>query len=438
MGHDERRNGRTTRRRFVRGTTLAAAGLAVDLRGRGVLGATEKPRLWVVSPVAPDPEPPGVAKFSRDAFKQWQKDNDVAVSYQSMAWTAIRDNIQKLVEPDSSYFDVVYMSGWVPQSSRFLHSIADLIPADLKADLPPSSFAGVTWDGKVYGVVFTLSILTLFFNHEHLRQAGIEAPPATWDDLKRYARELTRDGRYGWVLNYGTAEGIGGVASYWMAFLQQAGGTMFGADGMPAFDDAPGVDALQLMIDLLPTTEPGSLTYGGINDPTTVLMAGKASMMMNWPFMWKPVQDPRTSKIVGQLGGAVLPAGPAGSASIDGTDAWTITARSKRPNLAMKLIGFYLDPEVQKRQVLDSGWLPSRLSVLADPEVQQSATNAGVVLAQAKHPYNSFITPDYDAVTHTLGTELQRALGGQKTARQALRDASDAITGIVKRRPGPS
>ena len=39
----------------------------------------------------------------------------------------------------------------------------------------------------------------------------------------------------------------------------------------------------------------------------------------------------------------------------------------------MKLIEFYLDPAVQTRQVLDTGWLPIRLSVLGDPEVQQGA-----------------------------------------------------------------
>ena len=37
----------------------------------------------------------------------------------------------------------------------------------------------------------------------------------------------------------------------------------------------------------------------------------------------------------------------------------------------MKLIEFYLDPVVQTRQVLDTGWLPIRLSVLEDPEVQE-------------------------------------------------------------------
>jgi multiple sugar transport system substrate-binding protein len=150
--------------------------------------------------------------------------------------------------------------------------------------------------------------------------------------------------------------------------------------------------------------------------------------------MWNAGQDPKQSQVVGKLASAVLPAGPAGSASIDGTDAWTVTKSSKNPDKARELIEFYLDAAVQKRQVLDTGWLPIRLSVLADPEVQAKAPNAAVVLEQAKHPYDSFVTPDYNQVTVAVGTEVQKALQGQKTAAQAIADAHDQVAAIIKRR----
>jgi multiple sugar transport system substrate-binding protein len=141
--------------------------------------------------------------------------------------------------------------------------------------------------------------------------------------------------------------------------------------------------------------------------------------------------------VVGKLASAVLPAGPAGSASIDGTDAWTVTKSSKNPDKARELIEFYLDAAVQKRQVLDTGWLPIRLSVLADPEVQAKAPNAAVVLEQAKHPYDSFVTPDYNQVTVAVGTEVQKALQGQKTAAQAIADAHDQVSAIRSSIPSP-
>jgi multiple sugar transport system substrate-binding protein len=284
-------------------------------------------------------------------------------------------------------------------------------------------------------VVFTLSLLTLFYNTELLQKAGFNEAPKTWDELKTVAKATTTgNGQYGWVLNYGEPAGIGGTASYWMCFLQQAGGKLYNEDGSPAFNNEAGVAALQMMIDLMPYTDPGSISYVGINDATNVMTAGKAAMMMNWPFMWKPANDPATSKIVGKVAGALLPAGPAGTASFDGTDAWTITKTSKNPDLALKLIEFYLDKEVQKRQAIDTGWLPIRLSVLSDPEVQAALPNAAVVLEQAKHPYDSYVTPDYNEVTVAIGTEINKALSGKSTAKDAVTEAESLVAAIVKRR----
>lgn len=416
----------------------AAAGMGLTM-GRNLTlprGASAATKLSVLTPLAPDPAPPGEAEFAMEQYDAWLSANDAEVELEAVRWPELHDKMAINFASGQHVHDLVYMSGWVPEFSQFLRPMQDMIPADLRADLPPSSFSTVTWDGNEYGVVFTLSLLTLFYNTEHLSEAGIAAPPATWDELKGYAAELTKDGRYGWVLNYGAPEGIGGVASYWMAFLQQAGGKVYGDDRLPIFNDAPGVDALQLMIDLMPFTDPSSIANVGIDAATNVLKAGTATMMMNWPFMWKYAQDEETSTIVGKLGSSILPAGPAGTASIDGTDAWTITQTSQSPELAMKLIEFYLDPEVQKRQVLDTGWLPIRLSVLQDPEVQAQATNAAVVLEQANHPYDSFVTPDYNQVTQVIGTEIQKALSGEQTASEALTAAQAAVTDIVKARLG--
>src|SRR5512142_2538129 len=383
--------------------------------------------LNVLVPAAPDPAPPGVAKFSEDAFAKWQADNDVKVVYEAPPWPQLHDKMAANFASGQYVHDIVYMSGWVPEFGNYLVDFVGQLPAGLMADLRKSSFSTVTWGGRRMGGVFTLYLLTLFYNMELLDKAGIKAPPKTWEELKGVAKQLTGGGKYGWVLNYGAPEGIGGVASYWMCFLQQAGGKMYDDKGQPAFNNDAGVQSLQVMVDLMQFTDPGSISYVGINDATNIFTAGNAAMMMNWPFMWKPANDPASSKVVGKVGTAILPAGPAGSASIDGTDAYTITKLSPNPDMARKLIEFYLDKDVQKRQVLDTGWLPIRLSVLNDPEVQAAAPNAAVILEQAKHPYDSFVTPDYNAVTTAIGTEIQKALAGSQSAADAIKNASDQV-----------
>jgi multiple sugar transport system substrate-binding protein len=421
------------RRDLLKGSAaLGAAGLLPF--GLSQSAVAQEVGLSVFGPLPPDPAPPGAAKFSEDAFAAWQKANSAKVTYDLVAWPQLHDKMATTFASGEHVWDVVYMSGWVPEFAKFLTPFSNNLPKDLVDDMPKSSFSTVTWNGETSGAVFTLSLLTMFCNSELLEKAGFKEPPKTWDELKAAAKECTRDGNFGWVLNYGEPAGIGGTASYWMCFLQQAGGKLYNEDGSPAFNSDAGVQALQMMMDLMPYTDPGSISYVGINDATNVMTAGKAAMMMNWPFMWKPANDPAASKIVGKLASALLPAGPAGTASIDGTDAWTITKTSKSPELATKLIEFYLDKDVQKRQAIDTGWLPIRLSVLGDAEVQKALPNAAVVLEQAKHPYDSYVTPDYNEVTVALGTEINKALAGKSSAAEAMAEASNLVAAIVKKR----
>ena len=426
---------RLSRRDFLKLAGVGTASIALSNYLAACAPKSDGPAtLNVLVPAAPDPAPPGVAKFSEEAFAKWKTDNNAEVVYEAPPWPQLHDKMAANFASGQYVHDIMYNCGWVPEFADYLVDFVPDLPADLIADLPASSFSTTTWGGKKLGVVFSLSLLTMFYNTELFEQAGIKEAPKTWDDLKGVAKQLTGGGRYGWVLNYGAPEGIGGVASYWMCFLQQAGGKVYDDKGVPAFNNEAGVDALQVMVDLMESTDPGSISYVGINDATNVFASGQAAMMMNWPFMWVPANDPATSKVVGKVAAAVLPAGPAGSASIDGTDAYTISKLSPNPELARQLIEFYLDAEVQKRQVLDTGWLPIRLSVLNDPEVQAAAPNAAVVLEQAKYPYDSFVTPDYNAVTTAIGVEIQKALAGTQSAADAVKNASDQVTEIIKKR----
>ena len=430
-----------SRRSFLKRTSATAAGLAAAgaLPGFSRALAQDGATLRALVPAAPDPTPPGVpnATYSEETnalFAQWQADNGVRVEYEDVSWPQLHDKMAANFASGVHTHDVIYMSGWVPEFASNLVPFVDELPAELIADLPESSFATVTWDGQRLGVVFTLSLLTTFYNKAMFEAEGIAAPPKDWVELVGMAQQMTKDGKYGWVLNYGETAGIGGVATYWFAFLQQAGGRLWDENGQPDFNNEAGVDSLQVMMDLMPFTDPGAITYVGINDATNVFSAGNAAMMLNWPFMWVPANDPASSAIAGQVGAALNPAGPAGTASIDGTDAYTITATAPDPETARKLIEFYLSPEVQKSQSIDTGWLPIRLSVLNDPEVQERSANAATVLEQAQHPYDSFVTPDYNEVTIAISTEIQRALRGEQDAATTIANASDQVAAIVARR----
>lgn len=418
--------------KLTRRQSLAAiAGIGLN----GARGAEAATKVSVLCPRTPNPTPPGYGGFAETETNDWQSKNDAFINYEAVSWEQVRAKIAAGFDGRAAQHDVNYTAGWIPEFSPNLAKLDDLIPAGIIADLPASSAHAVTWDGARYGAPLSLSLLTLHCNETHLRGAGIASPPTTWDELKRAARELTTNEHAGWAINYGAPAGIGGTTSYWLAFLQQAGGTLYSTNGRAGFATNEGVEALQFMVDLMPSTHRSALTSNTINEPTALFMTGQASMMMNWPFMWNALNNRETSPIANHVRTALLPAGPAGTASIDGADAWAIAANSKDQNLAANLISFYLSREIQIAQAAATGWLPIRLSAFADKQVQQACPNGAVVAQQAAHPYSSFLTPDYDDVTRAIGVELISALSGKIKPKAALSAAAASVNAIIKSRP---
>lgn len=60
-----------------------------------------------------------------------------------------------------------------------------------------------TADGKLMAVPFANSNLLLYYNEDALKEAGFDAPPATWDELAEYTEKLTKKGADGTVERYG-------------------------------------------------------------------------------------------------------------------------------------------------------------------------------------------------------------------------------------------
>ncbi|HET9662385.1 MAG TPA: extracellular solute-binding protein [Thermomicrobiales bacterium] len=419
---------RVTRRGVLKMGATAAAGLAIGQSSLPALAQSQ--RLSVLSPQRPDPIPPGVSNFAVDLLTTWQTDHDTGVDYTTQPFFEMAQATSDAVASGGYVHDIFYNWATIPENAGSLVELGSRLPNELTADLAPSQAASVSWQGKQYGVVPTLSLLLLFFNRDILASAGIGQPPATWDELKATAAAFATESPNGLLLPYGAPAGIGGVASIWMAFLQQAGGAMYNDDGKPVFDDAPGVDALQFMIDLLPITTSDSLRLAGYGDAAYRMMAGSAAMTFSFPAFWTAMNG-GAAPGEGRIAPAVMPKGPDTNATINGVDAWTIATASPNQELAEELIAFYLSPDVQKRQAIDTGWLPARLSVLGDAEVQSANPVAAVLLEQATSPFDSFITPNYLAITDAIGREIQQALRGEQTASQALTTAKSAIQPLI-------
>lgn len=119
----------------------------------------------------------------------------------------------------------------------------------------------------------------LYYNKKLFAAAGIDHPPATWEELVADGKKLTTDGRYGLALEGGN---VSENVHHAFVLGKQHGADFFDTAGKPAFDSPGAVAAVKQYVDLLGTEKiaaPGNAEYAN-NQSVTDFATGKAAMLM--------------------------------------------------------------------------------------------------------------------------------------------------------------
>ncbi|MCQ0021727.1 sugar ABC transporter substrate-binding protein [Streptomyces somaliensis DSM 40738] len=112
----------------------------------------------------------------------------------------------------------------------------------------PNALKALSHDGRLYAVPIYHTVTTTLYNKRLLDRAGIEEPPATWDEIRAAAPRLKRAGVA--TLDY-SASNEATLNLNFYPLLWQAGGSVFSEDGRKAaFNGPEGVAALTFLTDL--------------------------------------------------------------------------------------------------------------------------------------------------------------------------------------------
>jgi multiple sugar transport system substrate-binding protein len=359
--------------------------------------------------------------------------------------------IQKLVSslqtgtaPDISWIHTDFLDQLVEaQAVRplepFLRGPDSLSSADIADFFEPLREAG-TRHGALYALPMEATSLALLYNKDALREAGLTHPPATWEELVTYSRQLTidRDGdgrtdQYGFFVPVFPASGELNIwmTLQWTPFLWQAGGVEAAPDGFTVLFDSPaGVRALTLWKTIYDTERFKS--FGIAHD--LGFASGKLAMILDGPW-----NLPRYRAMKGiSWDVAPLPAGPSGRATYIAGELLAIFARSAHPQEAWTFLRWVVRPDVQARFSISSGYLPVRKSVLArkeyadflaaDPALstfvrQMFAGRARAPLAAHRVEINRF-----------LAEAIERATVGGEDPGRCLAEAAERSNALLRTR----
>jgi multiple sugar transport system substrate-binding protein len=129
---------------------------------------------------------------------------NIKVNVTSIAWTNFDQEVQTMIQ-NKQYPDITegdYFSNYA--SDGLLYPASDVLsdPGNLLQTFKASDSV----DGVQYGMPFTTSSRTLFYNKKLFTQAGITSAPQTWADIQTDAAKITKLGDIGFGLPLGSEE----------------------------------------------------------------------------------------------------------------------------------------------------------------------------------------------------------------------------------------
>jgi multiple sugar transport system substrate-binding protein len=137
-----------------------------------------------------------------DAFHA--KNPTITVTVQTINWNDFDNQVQTMVQnhqfPDiteGDYFSNYAQEGLLYKASDVLTAAQNLMPVFSKLG---------SYQGTQYGMPFTTSSRTLFYNKKLFTQAGISAAPQTWADVQADAAKIKALGKIGFGLPLGSEE----------------------------------------------------------------------------------------------------------------------------------------------------------------------------------------------------------------------------------------
>ncbi|HET8779311.1 MAG TPA: extracellular solute-binding protein, partial [Agromyces sp.] len=210
-----------------------------------------------------------------------EENSDITVNLEVQSWdnleSVITTKIQGGEAPD------IYNGGPFAgfAADGLLYPAEEVTSPAVFSDIQDSFIENAEIDGTAYALPLIASARALFVNNALLEQAGVTAPPATWDELLDAATKVSALG--GGIAGYGMPLGSEEAQAEAAVWLWGGGGTFGDASEITVDDPSnlPGAEQIKKMIDAGATqADPGATDRTPLMD---IFVQGKIGMQVGLP-----------------------------------------------------------------------------------------------------------------------------------------------------------
>ncbi|WP_426420502.1 ABC transporter substrate-binding protein [Bradyrhizobium genosp. A] len=349
----------------------------------------------------------------------------VVADYDQAIQSALRDGLTGGL-PDLAFHGIFYLPVLVER--KLIVPLDGYALAD--SDWYKTNFSEPTrdigkLDGKIYGIPFAVSLPTVFYNLDLVKQAGGDPArlPATWDELSALSKRITAPS--GGI--YFTYESTANWS--FAALLQSLGSSLMNSDRKKiGFDNAKGIRALDILRQI------GEARHG--NDMSKAqarqaFSAGSLGILIDSASGLANYETQAGNRFRIRTAPMPIEAADNGSLPPTGNVGVIFAADPSKQQAAWDYLKFATGPEMQTLMAIKTGYAPtSQIAVSRDDLLggfYQKHPNSRIVVDEFKlmRAWSGFPGDDAFRLNEDILNELQAVVTLRRTP-------ADALTNMVK------
>lgn len=257
-----------------------------------------------------------------------------------------------------------HSAGWYEPLNAYLENPSLTAPDYAVDDFLTGVMNAETIDGDVIGIPIMMENEVLYYRKDIFEEQGI-AVPTTMEELEQVAAQLTdkENDFYGIV-----ARGKGAAAvTQFSTYLYNFGGEWLDENRQPIINAPEAVEALDFYGRMLREYGPPGSTNNHWYEASGILAQGKAAMYTDANSLFTVVENPESSTVVGKIGYAMMPEGPAGNHPYVSVWGLSMASSSQNKDASWYLIQWLTSPDIVKQAQM-KGVPGGRRSVWDDPD----------------------------------------------------------------------
>lgn len=356
-----------------------------------------------------------------DFVAEFEEQEGVDVEVTPVPWDVAHDKLITAAAggqaPDVTQMGTTWMGEFVELDA--LQETPDAIDASRFFEGP---WTTTQVDGTSFGVPWYVETRVMYYRTDLAEEAGFDAPPETWDELRAFATAMQQDA--------GAEYGINLSPDNWqelLPFAWQAGSTLGTSDDL-SLDDAGMVDAL--------TYYDSFFEEGVAAEPVTDFAVEQGFVDGTHPIFFS---GPWHMSLVGELGGedfddkwdvAPMPTNETNASFVGGSDL-VVFRTSQQQDLAWRFVEWMSQTDTQQAWYEQTSGLPSVQEAwdsgeLADDErLEVFGTQLESTVAPPR-------IPEWEELAEAINTSMERVTVGDTSPQDAAAELQQRAQSIVE------